>query len=116
MVSLVLDQQSAGSPNISGIWGSQNQNDSCFASGTTNGFSGTMSASQIILYLTNESAGQMRQIRATLDGVIGTAPPAKLSGFYKVTQHDTNPDCIGTEQSVLQESDVNTACGTLTTE
>ena len=72
-----------------------------------------MSASQIILYLTNESGGQMRQIRATLDGIIGTTPPASLSGMYVVTQHDTNPECIGTQQSVLLDCDVNTACGTL---
>ena len=74
MVTLVLDQESSSSPHISGEWGSQG--DPCFASGTTNGFSGTISASQITLYLTDESAGQVRQIRASLNGIGG--PPTRV--------------------------------------
>ena len=113
MVTLVLERDPTDPAKISGQWGSQG--DDCFAAGSTSGFSGSMSASQITLYLSNEAnAGQMTQIRVTLDGVIGTNSPASLSGSYIVTRNDANPECLDAPaKSVLLDCNQNTACSAL---
>lgn len=112
MVTLFLDRDPSDPAKINGQWGSQG--DDCFAAGSTSGYSGSMAGDQITLYLTSEAnAGQITQIRATLDGIgsINSEPPASLSGQYIVTRNDANPDCLDRgPRSVLLDCQVGTEC------
>jgi hypothetical protein len=101
-VVLYLDIQGEEQPEssfVSGQW--QSGGDPCFAAGSTGGYSGTMSGSRITLFLKQETLGMVTQVRADLDGFVGAAPPATLSGLYTVLQNDNFPECVGQQSSVL---------------
>ena len=115
LVTLYLERDPSDASKIMGQWGSQG--DDCFGTGSTSGYSGSMAGNQIILFLSNEAnAGQMTQIRATLDGIgaTGSNPPSSLSGSYVVTRNDANPDCLNRgPKSVLLDCAPGTACDPL---
>lgn len=110
ILNLTRDNQNAA--QVAGEWGSEG--DECFSYGSTDessdGPTGSMSGNRITLWLSYMIDGQTFQMKADLDGMVGQAQPARLSGQYKIMQHP-DPACLERPpKAVLLDCDLATSC------